>query len=165
MIKIGSTSKLISGHVLDVNVKHLEERLKRYDSLLYIVWNAKKRGGNGVWEVRRRPEKKTNIFQGEYAGMKLYTVEYKENNLVNHVLDVPILGYHVIDKLAAIDTFRTTNWVGNLDYLEAKAQEKTEAASKEMLKYWAKDNKRVIRDFKEAILSGTNPSEIAKYWK
>lgn len=165
MIKIGSTSKLIKGHVLDINVKHLEERLKRYDSQLYIVWNCKKRGGNGVWEVRRRPDKKTSVFQGTFNGMNLYTVEYKENNLVNHVLDVPILGYHVLDKLVSIDTTLTHNWVGNLEYAEAKAQETQETKSREDLKHWAKEHKHAIRDFKDLILSGTNPAEISKYWK
>jgi hypothetical protein len=164
MFKVGSTSKLIKGHVLDVNPKSLEEKLKEYDKQLYLKWNPKKRGGLGVWEIRRHNDKMTQVYYGEYEGSKLFRAEYTENNFINHVLDVEILGYHVIDKLASIDTFRTHKWVDALEYNETKMLEKEDSAARETVNYWAKQNKTLLRDFKELLLSGRSPAELANYW-
>src|SRR6185369_13350161 len=98
------TGSLIIGNTGDCNKGFLERCLKYYDQQLYIKWNPKKRGGWGMWEVRRRPETATNVFQGKLEdGTNVYTYEYKELDLVNHVLDVPVLHYNVLGKIKSMD--------------------------------------------------------------
>lgn len=165
MIKVGPTGKVVTGHVMDVSKKALLEKLRDYDANLYVKWNPKKNNGNGLWEIRRRPDNLTAIPQGTYKGAAIYTLEYKENSLINHVLDVHILTYNVLTKLKSMDTWGKGSFTDNLEYNQAKFSEKVDRKTREELKHWAGEYKHEIRDLKEELLRGLNPNLIAKYWK
>lgn len=165
MISIGATGNIVKGSVLDVNKKALEEKLRDYDKQLYIAWNPKKLKGMGTWEIRRRPEQKSAVPKTEYMGQVWFVLEYVENNLINHVLDVPVLNYDVLGKIARMDTINVKNWAAELDYKRMKYEEKIKKEEREELSALFRDNKREMRDFKELVASGFNPARISKYWK
>jgi hypothetical protein len=164
-IKIGPTGRLVTGSVLDVSKRGLEQALRAYDELLYIKWNPKKRSGMGCWEIRRRPDKKTALYEGEYEGTHLYRVEWDELDIVHHVLDVDTLNYGVLTKIMKMDVWKYKNLVAEIDYAEKKYAEKIEKQTQEEMAYLIKQHKREIREFREMILSGHNPARIlASNW-
>jgi hypothetical protein len=158
------SGKIITGHVLDVAVAPLERALKDYDKLLYVKWNPRKMRGWGMWEIRRRPENKSIVDVAEFKGMSIVRLEYDELEIINHVLDVPYLNYDVITKLQAMDRWNDKYWAANLDYNEAVHRDEGERKNRKELIYGMKQYKKEIREFKEAVLSGHNPAEIAKAW-
>ncbi len=162
--KIGPTGNVVTGHVLDVSKEYLLEKLRDYDPLLYVKWNPKKNAGNGLWELRRRPEKKSAVLKTECKGFKLYELEYVEIGLVNHVLDTQFLTYDVLNRLREMDTWNKDHWIHDIDYHEAKAAEKIESEAKKELAYNVKQHKREFNDFREYVLSGHNPARIAEHW-
>lgn len=164
MIEIGPTGKIIQGSVFDVSKDSLEFALRRYDPLLYIRWNTKKNAGMGVWEIRRRPEKMTAVYHGSFEGKPFYTLEHKELDVVSHVLDVPILGYHVLSKLKAMDTWEVHKFADALEYSEEKQQEKIQSKAKEDLTYHIKQHKKEFQTFRDLVASGHNPARILGNW-
>ena len=176
MIKIGPTGLTITGHVLDCNKQHLEAKLQDYDSQLYLVWNGKKKDKNGVWELRRRPEKKTAIYQGTYQDTPFFKIEYKENNFEHHVKDFRTLNYLILEWVKTHDEWKRMNyvkgdqrqldqWHRDITYNENKFNDEAAKKVRDETIYLMMQEKRAIKDWKELILSGVNPAAIANHWK
>jgi hypothetical protein len=154
-MKLGN---VVRGHVLDVNPKGFLKALKHYDPKLYIRWNPHKNKGYGLWEVRREPNHKTAVPFTEWGDSIIFKLEYVEQDLVHHVLDVPFLNYDVINRIKAMDTWADgQDFVKNMDYLEAKEQERLEAKRREERRYMIRHNKRAFADLQERVLAGENP--------
>lgn len=164
--KVGAVGNVCKGHVLDVNVKPFERALQDYDSQLYVKWNPKKLRGWGCWEIRRRPNEKRIKDIVEFKGSSFVVVDYVENDLENHILDLPYLNYLALLKLKSMDTWAVNRdtWVHELEYRERVKQQEIQDKREKDMRYAAKQIKHEIRDFKEMILSGLNPNQIADYW-
>jgi hypothetical protein len=173
-ILIGPVGAISRGCVLDVNKKHLEKKLQEYDPQLYIKWNPRKLSGNGVWEIRRRPEKSL-VLMGEYQGHKIYSYEEVENNFENHVLDVGSLNYEVLTKIKKMDTWTLTNsekggtrvgkWIDDFETKEASLKDEANKKMYDDLLYNMKQNRRALNEYREVILRGENPNNLAKFWR
>lgn len=159
-IEIGPTGKLVRGHVLDIGKNTLERRLRGYDPLLYLAWNPKKRRGVGCWEVRRRPATMSEVPWTEYGDTIIFKLEYVENNLINHVMDVEILGHDVMNRLYEMDMFRYENAMAEAEYRAQKREERLTAQAHAESMYAARQHKRQIQEIRELILSGVNPARI-----
>lgn len=168
MILVSPVGKLVRGHVLDVAQAPLEKKLKDYDAKLYLKWNSKKLKGNGVWELRRRPDMKEVVDIIEYQGASFVKIDWHENNFVSHVLDVPYLNYDLLTRLKEMDTWNkgiqahnvAAQAERNLDYHEAQLKEK----HRQEMVYQAKQYKKEFKDLREHLLNGGDASDIAKYW-
>lgn len=188
-IQTAPTGKLINGHVLDSSPKYVERALKAYDPQLYVQWNPKKAYGFGVWEVRWKPDSKTAkrsrppeilpngkvipCLQGDIYEFEGYTIvepKYHENNLNNHVMDVPFLNYGVLKEIKRMDMwkeelgYKGKNLNKELDYREAKWLDKIEDQAFKERDYNLKQHKSEIAWFKEYLASGGNPYRIADVW-
>lgn len=182
-VKVARESNTIKGHVLDVAARPLLAALRRYDPQLYIRWAPKKRGGRGVWELRRKPEFKTikeAIPSDRYGipdrpgdihslgSFSIVEPKYHETDVENHVKDFEVLGYHMVDWVAKHDGwnygFRGKNLTSEADYNEAKYLEKIDAKSDEDRQYALKQYKSEIRWFKDYVLSGGDPALLMQYW-
>lgn len=161
-IEMAPTGKLIVGSVHDCNRQALERSLKFYDPQLYLKWNPKKRGGWGMWEIRRRPNEPTKVYQGSVDGQAFFTIEYKENDLVHHVLDVPVLRYDVLAKIKQMDAWANKNFLDNLDYEAARGIADAKAKARNELHYNIKQHKREWRDFAALVSQGVNPAKVLK---
>lgn len=159
--KVGPTGNLLKGHLYDVNKYSLERALKAYDSQLYLYWEPTKRKGLGCWEVRRRPDLKTAIPVGD----EFYLLDYIENPLIHHVLDVPFLNYQVLDRIKHMDAWNDKNWVDTFEEKETKEKERLRAVYRNDLRYALRDIRKPMARFKQLINEGLNPALIAKYWK
>lgn len=156
----GGLGNIIVGSVWDCNKAALERSLKFYDSQLYIKWNPNKRRGHGIWEIRRRPNRMTPVYQGQWQGKDLYTMEWKEIDHVHHVLDVPVLRYDVLAKIKSMDTFGQKNWLAAQDYEATRIYDKIEKGAREELKYEIKQHKQEWRDFARLVSEGHNPGQV-----
>lgn len=156
---------IIVGSVLDVNKKHLERALKDYDSQLYVQWNPRKRNGLGIWEIRRRPTKKTAVFKTVWEGNKIYQLEYVEQDLVHHIMDVEYLNYNVLTRLKEMDSWNSKDWIGDMDYEAERAYERETEKNRAERKYMIKDNLKQLKALREEFLSGNNPLRHFKDWK
>lgn len=154
---ISKLGKVVEGHVLDVNKKHFLEKLQQYDPLLYVKWNSEKNQGNGCWEIRRRPSKLTPIYEGEWQGQKLFRLEYVEQDLIHHVLDVQFLNYNVLNKLKEMDTWTSKTWVEDLDYEAERLKDKQETREREHWRSVIRDNRKYFKDLQEQVKSGYDP--------
>ena len=168
IISVNPTGKIIEGHVLDCAKKPLEEKLRQYDEFLYLQWNAKKLWGWGCWELRRRPEQH-QIQQILHIGeMKIAILSKKEIGIVNHVCDVPFLNYSLLEKVKRMDTwqqsYKAKDWAHDYEYREAKYMEQMDEKRQSNLRYNLKQLKNEIRDFREYVLEGHSPADIAQYW-
>jgi len=168
---LSPTGNTIKGHVLDCAVGPLVERLRDYDPQLYVTWNPRKLRGWGLWEVRRRPDTKSIVETTQCDGFGIHRMEYKELNMINHVLDVPFLNYLILEKLKKMDMwnqketgYKGKDLVKTLDYNEAKHDEKIDEESSRELEYNLKQYKSEIGWFKDYVASGQNPYRIADYW-
>lgn len=165
---VGTTGSLITGHVLDCSKQSIERQLQRYDAQLYLKWNARKLRGWGCWELRRRPEKKSIKEIVEYNGKVLIYLDYIENGFESHVMDVPFINQNLVEKIKKMDTWRTSNrgtgWAHDYEYRVAKHLEKKDDERHEELHYSLKQMKSELKDLKEYVLSGNDPSRLAKYW-
>jgi len=161
-IFIAPMGKYIIGNTLDCNKKMLERALQFYDKQLYLQWNPKKRGGWGKWEIRRRPDVYTKVYQGEWQGASLYTSELRELDLVNHVLDLDVLHMDALGKIKRMDTWKNKNFATDLEKFEAEHRQKMESKAREDLAYDIKQHKREWREFAQLVSSGMNP---AAAWK
>lgn len=168
-IWIGPTGQTVRGGVLDVSKTALEQKLRDYDSLLYIKWNAKKRAGRGCWEVRRRPEKKCVTEVVNWGGLSICRVEYKELDIVNHVLDLDVLHYNALTKIKEMDTFKDghQNWIREFHAKEKEHEAEVSRKAREDMIYGMKQSKREIKEFRELVQSGFNPALIfsGNHWK
>lgn len=174
--EVGPTGHLIQGDVLDVSKSKLTEALKAYDALLYIKWNPNKLRGNGVWELRRRPEFKTVVQREVFEGNTYSFIDYKELDMENHVLDLPYLNYEVLNRIKKMDLWvhsgydrnnkkKIHNFWDKMDGVQAEVKSAQEQKNYDDLLYNMKQQKTAIRSLKEAILSGVNPADLAKHWK
>lgn len=160
MITHAPVGRLVKGHVLDVNKKAFERALQAYDHLLYVKWNPNKLRGWGCWEIRRRPQEKSVVARYEFEGNVYTKVDFKEHEDFNHVLDCAFLNYDALRKLKSMDMFNKEHWLWDADYHQAKLLEKEEEKSIETLKYLARYNKRVFREFMNLVQKGMNPAQI-----
>lgn len=156
-VTIGRT---IQGSVLDCNKAHLLKKLREYDKQLYLVWNSSKRKGYGMWEVRRLPNEKTAVFEGEYEGVNLYRVQYVENNMIHHVMDVEHLSYAILDRLKEMDTWAEKNFLDAMEERGEKYAATQKRKNREDLIYSLKSNKKYLSIFKEAVTSGYRPQDF-----
>lgn len=175
-IELEATGNILTGDVLDVARAPLERALRAYDDQLYLKWNAKKNFGYGSWELRRRPNKKTIVETIPYGNTNYHVLDYKETDIENHVFDIPYLSYEVLTRLKKADMWAISGFDGSnldktkrlVDSFDGKREEfhagvKKKAHDNAM--YELKQDKAVLNQFRNDILSGLNPSEIAKYWK
>lgn len=177
MILIGPTGNVVRGDVLDVSKAGLEAALKAYDKQLYVKWNPKKCRGHGCWEVRRKPDEKSMIFQGEFQGKKFYSLEYKELDIISHVMDSAFLSYEIVTKIKGMDQWQKSGMRHRSDYEKASEyvgealanEQKNQAkAEQDLFKeavYGMKQEKRAMRELREIIGRGENPNNLAKFWK
>lgn len=163
-VQMAPTGKIITGHVLDVSKSALEERMRDIDARLYARWNPFKLNGWGCWEIRVRPWQKTALHECTFQGVDYYSVDYLENDFECHIFDVPYLNYNVLERLRAADTFNTKNWADNLEYEEKRRNEEARRKEAKETAYNSKQIRSAMRDFREFVRSGGNPSEIARYW-
>lgn len=175
-IELGPTGNLIQGDVLDVSLRPLEELVQHYDPQLYFRWNPSKNHGYGIWELRRRPEKKTVISSVVYKGNTYCTIDYKENEWEHLVWDLPFLDYSLVARLIEGDQWAMSNYDSSRilrlqQYLkkmdetsQLKKQQQLQKVRDEML-YKLKQDKSILNDFKDRIASGLNPAHIMRYWK
>jgi hypothetical protein len=187
-LNVKGESKLIQGHVLDVSRPHLLAALRRYDQQLYLKWNAKKRGGLGVWELRRKPEFKSvqesrwldapgkgkvfvkgDVF--EFDGFTIVEPKYHETSFENHVKDFEVLTYQILDWVKAHDVwemqntgFKGKNFVNEAEYREAKYEEKIDEDSYAEKQYMIKQHRTDFNDLREYVLAGGNPARLVDYW-
>lgn len=174
-ISTGPTGQLIQGTVFDCNKAYVESVYQGYDPLLYIKWNPTKNYNMGSWELRRRPEKKSIKETLEFEGQVYHILEYRELDVINHVMDLPVLSTFALDKLKKMDLWSAANYDGanadklkhqldridsNLDSHKSKQEQKLydEAV------YGLRQGKHILNNFRNDILSGLNPAEIAHYW-
>lgn len=176
MITVGPVGKVVEGDVLDCNKANLERALKDYDHQLYLKWNPKKIKGHGCWELRRRPSYKTIKAILELDGKSYILIDYVEHDIVHHVKDMAFLDYRILEWVKDHDLYtqtnfevgqehRLNNWSADLDKRGEAARAKIKQDQYKEAMYGLLQNKTAIREYKEAILSGTNPAHIAKYWK
>lgn len=161
---IGPTGSVVRGNIWDVDKAKLERAFKAYDRLLYITWNPRKRNGYGCWELRRLPEKKSLVTYGEFEGKQFLSIEPVELDIVNHVLDMPILSFRWLEKLQKMDTWKTKNWVDEMESAEEDGKRRVKDAAHSEMHYMIKQHKREFRELKELLLSGFNPARLAQYW-
>lgn len=175
IISTGPTGSVITGDMLDVNKASLERALQTYDSQLYIKWNPKKQHGYGIWELRRRPDKKSVIETVELDGIKYHLLGYKENDFENHVFDMPILSYSILGRLKRADMWTQASFDGTnldktkrlVDKIEDNRVNFNHSVKDKALKdalYELKQDRAYLNQFREDILAGLNPAELARYW-
>lgn len=156
-IKINRLGNTIEGHVLDVRKEPFLRALKDLDSRLYIKWNPEKNAGNGCWEIRIKPTKKVPVYKTTLNGVKYFELEYVEDNLIHHILDVPCLNYRVITRLREMDAYAQKDWLENMDYQAEKALIEKENKADAERRYLVKENKKYFRELQELVQSGYNP--------
>ncbi len=185
-ISVQREANIIQGHVLDVAKAPLVTALRHYDKQLYVTWNAKKREGRGIWELRRKPELKSlregrfldtprrgrQFFPGDIYDMGEYTItvpKYHENHVENHVKDFEYLSYEMVEWVAKHDLFeygfRGKNAMHEAEYREAKFEEKIDEDADDERQYMLRQYKTQIRDFREYVLAGGDPYRLLDYWK
>lgn len=159
---IAPTGKLITGSVFDSSKARIERQLRDYDRQLYIKWNSKKRGGWGCWEVRRKPEFLSPVYQGQLNGHPLYTAEYVEQDIVHHVLDVAVLNDELLGKIKKMDTWNSKDWVTEMENKGEEWKSETARKAREELQYELKQYKREWKELATAVSQGANLGAFLK---
>lgn len=150
--------RTVKGSVFDCNPKRIERALKAYDPLLYVRWNSEKNEGNGCWEVRRRPEYKTLVdFGVDLDGRPVYSMEYKELDIVNHVLDTKVLNDSVLERIYQMDAWRFEDYGKELDQRMDDYKVKAEAKKWEEIRHAIKQDRKYWKQYQELVQSGYNP--------
>lgn len=145
--------RVVKGSVHDCDKKWLERQLKAYDSQLYIKWNPDKNHGRGIWEIRRRPDRKSLVWQGS----RWFKVEYVENDQIHHVMDSFVLTPRILDKIYEMDTTRHHNYVDKLEYEQERSQIRLENEARKEREYIVRHEMRYFKHLKEEMLAGRNP--------
>jgi guanylate kinase len=175
-IELGPTGNSIIGDVLDVSKKTLEAHIQHYDPQLYLKWNPTKNHGYGVWELRRRPEKKTIVERVMYKGNTYCVVDYQENNWEHHVKDLPQLNYSLLQWLKDADQWTMSNYdpdrilrlqrhLKHMDEAEQRKKDEQAAKARDDMMYKLKQDKAILNDFREKVVSGVNPAHLMRFWK
>lgn len=140
----------------------IEAWLKAYDARLYLKWNPKKNHGEGVWEVRIRPSRKTDVFVGHYQGADLYEARYVENDLTHHILDAKILDWSIPQKIYDMDTFRrgVKLTLDEREYEGDRATTEEQKKYRQELAYAVKQHKTIFRDWAKYVAQGQNPGQV-----
>lgn len=173
-IEIGPTGALIQGSIHDCNKSSLESAIKSYDPLLYIKWNPNKFNKMGCWELRRRPEKKSVKQTLEYGGAKYHHLDYVEIDIVNHIFDVPVLGYNLVQKIKKSDVWAAAGYDGtNLDKIYSKLtgiedkrleiQQGIKDKNMSDALYGMKQIRNQLNGYRQSILDGQNPADLVRY--
>lgn len=154
--------RVVTGSVLDCNKAALESSLKFFDPLLYIKWNPDKQDGRGCWEIRRTPSVSKLVCHGAFGDGYLYTSECKENDMVHHVLDCPVLHYGLLGKIKSMDTWKHKDYDAHLteQWNSYEASERRKA--REDLAYDIKQFKQEWRDMADLLNQGANPAQFIK---
>jgi hypothetical protein len=151
---------VVVGHVLDVNKKYLEKALKHYDKQLYLKWNARKNEGNGCWEVRRTPNQPVALLEGEWQGRNIFVLDYVENDIVHHILDVPFLNYDILTRIKEMDAWNNPNLVADNDYKAQKMKEEANSKHRAELRYQIGHFRKQFAELQEETRSGRNPLKL-----
>lgn len=154
--------RVVTGSVDDCNKRSIERLLQFYDRFLYIKWNTDKLGGRGCWEIRRAPEKPSLVCHGSFNGARLYTIEKKETDLINHVLDAPVLHYSLVERIKKMDVWHYKDFDKHLADTAAEVEERTRAKAREEMRYDIKQHKREWRELATLVSSGVNPAQFLK---
>lgn len=167
MIQVSNLGRTVEGHVLDCNKKELIRLLKNYDSKLYLKWNPNKNKGYGMWEIRRTPNEKTAVYECDYRGAKIFSLKAVENDLINHVLDVPYLNYRVMNRIKEMDAWVNKRLIEDMDYQAEKNLIASELKAEADRKYMIKHNKKYFGQLKQLVQDGYNPAYFfnGKYTK
>lgn len=171
---IGPTGALVHGTIHDCKRSSVESAIKSYDPLLYIKWNPSKNYGMGRWELRRRPEKKSVKETLEIDGVKYHRLDYVELDLVNHIFDLPVLNYSIMERIKKADVWARADYDGNnatkverlLDRIEEKRialQEEHKKKNMEETLYKMQQFDSQLEVYRQAILDGQNPADLVKY--
>ena len=157
--------RVVTGSVLDCDKAQLERALKFYDRFLYIKWNTDKLDGRGCWEIRRAPEQLTRVYQGAWNGGRLYTLERKENDIINHVLDAPVLKWDLLGKIKSMDAWKHKDFEAHLANTAAEHEQRTRDKARAEMRYDIQQHKREWREFASLVNSGMNPHDVLKRMK
>lgn len=145
------------GSIMDCNRKNFERLLKDYSESLYVGWNPLKREGKGCWEVWHRPSKKTAVYEGEFEGIQMYSLEYKVSDFEHHVYDLDFLHYSFIEKLRRMDMWANKQFIQQMDDRLEEDQDKLDKVEEDSIKYAAKHYKAEFKKMHEAVQGGINP--------
>lgn len=164
--EVKNIGRLVRGTVHDCNRKFLDRRLKDIDQRLYTSWNPYKNSGRGTWEIRILPSKKVPIYYGEFQGAHLFRVEYREDSMVHHIMDVPCLYEGILNKLRDMDTTKvitsTSTFSDWLEYNEDKVNDKADAQLKEELRLRLREERKYMKILYEEARSGRSPGDFFK---
>lgn len=174
--KIGPTGNLIQGTIFDTPKEELERKLKRYDEQLYLKWEPKRNRGYGCWQLRRRPQFKTIVDSFRVDGCIINRLEYKEIDIENHVWDINVLTESLLDRVKACDIWDRVEYqegrIGRIEQFNQDMEENyfghradTQEKTRKEMMYGIMQDKRIVKDFQERIVSGVNPAHLLRYWK
>lgn len=152
-------------HPLDCDRDILEAKLKAYDKQLYLEYSVHKE----CWELRRLPEQKHTFCIAKNGEQNIFMVHYVEQYDINHVYDLPVLSYDVLDRLRESDMWvdQDLSKAARLleerrEYNRKKYVEEQTAKNKAELKYSIRQNRKYFADLKEEFRSGrlNNPFAV-----
>lgn len=162
--EVKNIGRVVKGTVFDCNRKFLDKRLRDIDPRLYTSWNPYKNGGRGIWEIRILPSKKSEIYYGEYEGSPIFRLEYREDSMVHHIMDVPCLHENILNRLREMDTTKVITSMSTfsdwLEYEEDRVNEKADKALKEELMLRLKEERKYMEILYEEARSGRNPADF-----
>ncbi len=151
--RIGS---VVQGSIFDCSKHGLEKALKAYDKYLYLKWNPVKNKGKGKWEIRRKTQLPI-ITKYTVDNTEIVAYEYKESNLINHVLDLEYLTYDCLAKLRTMDAWENKNWAEDRDVIRQQMIDKQESDKWDNIRHSIKQDKKYWKQLQEATLSGYDP--------
>jgi len=174
-IEVGPTGSLVQGHLFDTDKVELERQLKRYDEQLYLKWDATRYGGYGTWQLRRRPKYKSIVDSTQLGGCGIHRLEYKEIDIENHVWDLPALSDSLLDRVKACDIWDQTDYQGKSHRIEEFTatmeqrffdhKHETQQKQHTDMMYGIMQDRAVMKDFQERIVSGVDPRHLLRFWR
>lgn len=142
------------GSIYDCSRKTFEQALKDKDPDLYVGWNPWGNDGHGHWEIWINPTKKTPVYKGEFEGCKIYALEYVDNGFSHLITTLPFLDLNRIADLQRMDKF----YAQKVDDAYVEELDRKEQARTQQIREYLRDHKSEMRDFKEYVRSGYDPS-------
>lgn len=152
----------VTGHVLDVRKEPLLKIMQDYDPQLYLKWNPDKKQGYGMWEIRRRPNQKTQVYKTTWGDTHIFELQYVESDLTHHILDVEYLNYHIMTRLKEMDTWQDKYYLDTFEYEGDRALAAAKAKERQERKYLIKEEKKYLTELREMFRSGINPLQFLK---